>query len=196
MFLSKEERATPNQNTADNLNLDAIDIALDIVKDAALVKSDIKRIEEIIWNTKDTQTKEHNTLLLLLNSIKENVEKIDEKSDTLEDKIHNLSSKLNIQEQGLHEAKQDIIKTLFKSMSCHEKHHNKINPVPQSITETDKEMCIQDSNSIVISNLPNHNRDEEDVMAMFHIGLCVPMKGVRLKNIRGAESLSDIPGNI
>ena len=81
-------------------------------------------------------------------------------------------------------------------MSCLEKHHNKINPVPQSITETNKEMCIQDSNSIVISNLPNHNRDEEDVMAMFHIGLCVPMKGVRLKNIRRAESLSDRPGNI
>ena len=190
-----QERATPNQNTAYNHDLDAIDIALDIAKDAALVKSDIKRIEEIILKTKDTQTKEHNTLLLLLNSIKENVEKIDEKSDTLEDKIHNLSNKLNIQEQGLHEAKQDI-KTLFKSMSCLEKHHNKINPVPQSITETDKEMCIQDSNSIVISNLPNHNRDEEDVIAMFHIGLCVPMKGVRLKNIRRAESLSDRPGNI
>ena len=189
------ERATPNQNTADNLNLDAIDIALDIAKDAALVKSNIKRIEEIILNTKDTQTKEHNTLLFLLNSIQENVEKIDEKSDTLEDKIHNLSNKLNIQEQGLHEAKQDI-KTLFKSMSCLEKHHNKINPVPQSITETNKEMCIQDSNSIVISNLPNHKRDAEDVMVMFHIGLCVPMKGVRLKNIRRAESLSDRPVNI
>ena len=66
-----QERATPNQNTADNFNLDAIDIA----KDAALVKSDIKRIEELILNTKDTQTKEHNTLLLLLNSIQENVEK-------------------------------------------------------------------------------------------------------------------------
>ena len=81
-------------------------------------------------------------------------------------------------------------------MLCLEKHHNKINPVPQNILETDKEMCIQDSNSIVISNLPNHNRDEEGVMAMFHIGLCVPMKGVRLKNIRRAESLSDRPGNI
>ena len=190
-----QERATPSQNTADNHNIDAIDIALDIVKDAALEKSDIKRIEDIIFNTKDTQTKEHNTLLLLLNSIQENVEKIDEKSDTLEDKIHNLSNKLNIQEQGLHEAKQDI-KTVFKSMSCLEKHHNKINPVPQNISETDQEMCIQDSNSIVISNLPNHNRDEEEVMAMFHIGLCVPMKGVRLKNIRRAESISDRPGNI
>ena len=31
---------------------------------------------------------------------------------------------------------------------------------------------------------------------MFHIGLCVPMKGVLLKNIRRAESLSDRPGNI
>ena len=132
---------------------------------------------------------------MLLNSIQENVEKIDEKSDTLEDKIHNLSKKLNIQEQGLHEAKQDI-KTLFKSMSCLEKHHYKINPVPQSITETDKEMYIQDSNSIVISNLPNQNRDEEDLMAMFHIGVCVPLKGFRLKNIRRAESLSDRPGNI
>ena len=47
-------------------------------------------------------------------------------------------------------------------MSCLEKHHNKINPVPQSITETDKEVCIQDSNSIVISNLPNHNRDNNN----------------------------------
>ena len=67
-----QEHATPNQNTADNYNLDALDIA----KDAALVKSDIKHIEEIILNTKDTQTKEHNTLLLLLNSIQENVEKM------------------------------------------------------------------------------------------------------------------------
>ena len=32
-----QERATPNQNTADNLNLDVIDIALDIAKDAVLV---------------------------------------------------------------------------------------------------------------------------------------------------------------
>ena len=52
-----QERATTNQNTADNLNLDAINIALDIAKDAALVKSDIKRIEEIILNTKNTQNK-------------------------------------------------------------------------------------------------------------------------------------------
>ena len=52
-----QEHATTNQNTADNLNLDAIDIALDIAKDAALVKSDIKRIEEIILNTKTHKQK-------------------------------------------------------------------------------------------------------------------------------------------
>ena len=120
-----QQRATPNQNTADKLNLDAIDIALDIAKDAALVKSDIKRIEEIILNTKDTQTKEHNTLLLLLKLYTRKCRKNWWKSQILlRIKYITYPNKLNIQEQGLHEAKQDI-KTVFKSMSCLEKHHNK-----------------------------------------------------------------------
>ena len=58
-----QDRATTNQNTADNLNLDTIDIALDIAKDAALVKSDIKRIEEIILNTKTHKQK--STILII-----------------------------------------------------------------------------------------------------------------------------------
>ena len=59
----------------------------------------------------------------------------------------------------------------LKCMSSLEKHHKRINPLPQGIMEADKEMCIQDNNNIVISHLPNHNRDEEDITAMFLVDL-------------------------
>ena len=64
----------------DGNNRDAIDIALDIAKDASTVKNDIRRIEKIIVNTQNTQARENRTLLLLLNSIKKNMDKIDKKS--------------------------------------------------------------------------------------------------------------------
>ena len=73
----------------DGNNRDAIDIALDIAKDASTVKNDIRRIEKIIVNTQNTQARENRTLLLLLNSIQKNMDKIDRKSDTLEEKINN-----------------------------------------------------------------------------------------------------------
>ena len=54
----------------DGNNRDAIDIALDIEKDASTVKHDIRHIEKIIVNTQNNQAREIFTLLLLLHSIK------------------------------------------------------------------------------------------------------------------------------
>ena len=46
----------------------------------------------------------------------------------------------------------------------------------RNIMNTNKELCVQDNNSTGISNLPNHKRDEEDVMALSQGDICVSTK--------------------
>ena len=48
----------------------------------------------------------------------------------------------------------------------------------------------------VISNLPNRDRDEEDVLALLYIGLSMPINNVEIKSMDRAESKSERPGNI
>ena len=50
-------------------NSDTIDLALNIAKDTASVKSDIKRVEEIIKNNLNANVSEHEALIMLLSSI-------------------------------------------------------------------------------------------------------------------------------
>ena len=71
----------------DGNNRDAIDIALDIAKDASTVKNDIRRIEKIIVNTQNTQARENRTLLLLLNSIQKTWKKSIRKQILLKEKL-------------------------------------------------------------------------------------------------------------
>ena len=52
-------------------NSDTIDLALNIAKDTASVKSDIKRVEEIINNNRNANVSEHEALIMLLSSIQE-----------------------------------------------------------------------------------------------------------------------------
>ena len=184
---------------SDSSDLDAIDIALDIAKDAASVKYDIKRIEQIIIHTKDAQIREHNILLELLNSIQDNVQKMYMKSDTLEEKINNLSNKINVQEQGLNDAKHDI-ETLFKSISKLEKQQSSHaiieQTAPSSVSVMDVDEGVNSGNSIVISNLPNHDKDEEDVMTLLYVGLSLPIHDIAIKNISRSESKGEEPGNL
>ena len=50
-------------------NTDNIDLALDIAKDIASVKSDIKRVEEIMNNNRNVNASEHEALVVLIHSI-------------------------------------------------------------------------------------------------------------------------------
>ena len=84
---------TEDKDNNNHINNDPIDIALDIAKEATSVKNDIQRTYNIIMHTQNTQTRESNSLLQLLNSIQNNVSKIDEKADILKEKIQHLSSK-------------------------------------------------------------------------------------------------------
>ena len=52
------------------------------------------------------------------------------------------------------------------------------------------------NNSIIISNLPNRDRDEKDVLALLYIGLYMPRNNVEIKNMDRAESKSERLGNI
>ena len=175
--------ATLDVDDDDDNNRDAIDIALDIAKDASTVKNDIRRIEKIILNTQNTQARENRTLLLLLNSIKKNMDKIDKKSDTLEEKINNLSAKINIQEQRLSRATQNI-ELLFKSMSNLEKQHS----TSSSDTNTNNNVInlvdnIRDENSVVISNLPESEDFDSDVNALIWTGLCLNVQTTNVNKI-------------
>ena len=187
-------------SSADSSDIDAIDIALGIAKDAASVKGDIRRIEQIITSNKDAQMREHNTLLELLNSIKDNVNTIDQKSDTLEEKINHLSNKLNMQEQGLSKAKHDI-DALFQSISNLEKNQNRPtcalnNNTPKDVMDIDDQETVQNENCVLISNMPDRNRDEEDTLALFYVGLSLPVKDIQIKSINRTESKGGGPGNL
>ena len=48
----------------------------------------------------------------------------------------------------------------------------------------------------MISNLPDRNWDEEDVLALFYIGLSLPINGVQIKNIIRTESKGERPENV
>ena len=185
------------ESGADNCSdIDAIDIALDIAKDAASVKCDIRRIERIIMSNKDAQIREHNTLIELLTSIQDHVEKIDKKSDRLEEKINTLSNKLNIQEQGLSKAQHDI-ETLFKSISNLESKPNATSVnTKENTMEVDDKPWVQNENCIVVSNLPDCNHDEEDVMALFYVGLSLPINDAEIKNITRNKSKNEGPGHV
>ena len=96
-----------------------------------------------------------------------------EKSDTLEEKINNLSAKINIQEHGLSRTTQNI-ELLFKSMSNLEKQHNASTHgtnTNNSVINLDDN--IIDENSIVISNLPESEDFVLDVNVLMWTGLCL-----------------------
>ena len=80
-------------------NSDTIDLALNIAKDTVSVKSDIKRVENIINNKRNANASEHEILIMLLNSIQENVDKIDSKAACLDEKVRALSQKVTSQEK-------------------------------------------------------------------------------------------------
>ena len=122
--------------------------------------------------------------------------KIDEKANILEEKIQHLSSKLITQEKSLNKAQQDI-QTLFNSIATlGNNQKTQSNEVSISVMEVAANECEKINNSVIIINLPNRDRDEEDVLALLYIGQSMPIKNVEIKSMDRAESKSERPGNI
>ena len=65
------------------------------------------------------------------------------------------------------------------------------NQVCNSVMEVDANECEKIYNSIIISNLPNRDRDEEDVLDLLYIGLSMPITNVEIKSMDRAESKSE-----
>ena len=176
---------------------DTIDLALNIAKDTASVKSDIQRVENIINNNRNANASEHDALIMLLSSIQENVDKIDSKAACLDEKVRALSQKVSSQEQCLNKAQTDI-ETLFKTVSKIET----IISVPSNAAavhnmEIDEQLPANISNSVVISNLPSRDKDEEDLDTLLYVGLCLNVDEVKIKSItRDDRDRHSRPGNL
>lgn len=189
-----EIHSAPSQShlpeTVDHSDSDTIDIALGIARETASVKADIKRVEELISNNRITHSSEHEALVVLLSSIQDHVCKIDTKAMTLEDKLLSLSHKVTAQEAGLNKAQRDI-ETLCTAVS-------KLEERPNGTTQCMEvdESSQQAENTVVINNMPDHNKDEEDVRAMFYIGLCLDSDAVEIKNIKRNKSTHENMGNL
>ena len=178
-------------------NSDTIDLALNIAKETASVKSDIKRVENIINNNRNANASEHEALIMLLSSIQENVDKIDSKAACLDEKVRALSQKVTLQEQCLNKAQTDI-ETLFKTVSKIETTISAPSKVPAVHNmEIDEQLPANISNSVIISNLPSRDKDEEDLDALLYVGLCLNVDEVKIKSIRrGDRDKHSRPGNL
>ena len=122
--------------------------------------------------------------------------KIDEKADILEEKIQHLSSKLITREKSLNKAQQDIqpLVNSIANLGKNKKTHS--NQVCKSVMEVDANECEKIHNSVIISNLPNRGRDEEDVLVgLLYISLSMPIDIVEIKSMDRAESKSKRPEN-
>ena len=191
--LSFETRENPSAQLEIN-NSDTIDL------DTASVKSDIKRVEEIINNNRNANVSEHEALIMLLSSIQENVDKIDSRAACLDEKIQILSQKVNTQEKGLNKAQTDI-ETLFKTVSTLELAMNApkttLTTAPVTYTmDVDEHTPANATNSVIISNLPSHNKDKEDVETLLYVGLCLDVGEVKIKSISRDEERHSRPGNL
>lgn len=196
------EPTTPITSPSHSLNNDPINIALGIAKDASAVKSDIIRVEQMIQNNRNTHESEHESLLFLLNTIHDNVHKIDENAKGLEEQVRVLSFRVNEHDDSLKSMQRDIQK-LFNTVAQH--------PTYTTPHTTDTEMDHVDSNhsmpsnpntsnpntcSLVISNLPNRERDDDDLRALMYVGLCIPAEDIQINKIHRADSRLGKPGNI
>ena len=172
---------------------DTIDLALNIAKNTASVKSDIQRVENIINNNRNANASEHEALIMLLSSIQENVDKIDSKAACLDEKVRALSQKVSSQEQCLNKAQTDI-ETLFKTVS---KIETIISVPSKAAAVHNMEIDEQLPANNVISNLPSRDKDEEDLNTLLYVGLCLDVDEVKIKSItRDDRDRHSRPGNL
>ena len=111
-----------------------------------------------------------------------------------------LSQKVNTQEKCFNKAQTDI-ETLFKTVSTLESAMNAprttLTTAPVTHTmDVDEQTPTNVSNSVIISNLPSQNKDEEDVETLLYVGLCLDVGEVNIKNISRDEERHSRPGNI
>ena len=194
---SSEIRENPSVQLEIN-NSDTIDLALNIAKDTASVKSDIKRVENIINNNRNANASEHEALIMLLSSIQENVHKIDSKAACLDEKVCALSQKVTSQEKSLNKAQTDT-ETLFRTVSKIESTISAPSTAPAAVhnMEIDEQLPANISNSVVISNLPSRDKDEEDLDTLLYVGLCLDVDEVKIKSItRDDQDRHSRPGNL
>ena len=193
---TKVTELTPEHATLNDS--DTIDLALNIAKDTASVKSDIKRVENIINNNRNANASEHEALIMLLSSIQENVDKIDSKAACLDEKVRALSQKVTSQEKSLNKAQTDI-ETLFKTVSKIESTISAPSTAPAAVhnMDIDEQLPANISNSVVISNLPSRDKDEEDLDTLLYVGLCLNVDEVKIKSMtRDDRDKHSRPGNI
>ena len=62
--------------------------------------------------------------------------------------------------------------------------------------DVDEQTPANVSNSVIISNLPSQNKDEEDVETLLYVGLCLDVGEVKIKNISCDEEKHSRPGNL
>ena len=62
--------------------------------------------------------------------------------------------------------------------------------------DVDEQTPANVNNSVIISNLPSQNKDEEDVETLIYVGLCLDVGEVKIKNISRDEEKHCRPGNI
>lgn len=198
--LSRTQLASPTHadisvNSRDTS--DTIDIALGIAKDASSMKQQLERVEQIIANTRNVNTSEHEALVVLLGSIHDYACRIDAKANNLEDKLSRLSDRVQTQDKKLEGAQKDIEK-LFSAVSQLEKRSA---PTSSPCTTSEPMEAADDQpdekHALVFSGMPNSKHDEQDIRALMYVGLCLDANEIDIRRVhRETPRTGGTTGNI
>ena len=102
------------------------------------------------------------------------------------------------QEKSLYKAQTDI-ETLFKTVSKIESTISAPSTAPAAVhnMDIDEQLPANISNSVVISNLPSRDKDEEDLDTLLYVGLCLNVDEVKIKSMtRDDRDKHFRPGNL
>ena len=55
---------------------------------------------------------------------------------------------------------------------------------------------MDNENSVVISNLPSRDRDDEDLNTLLYVGLCLPVDDIQIKRFKRDTPKRERSGNI
>lgn len=134
---------------------------------------------------------------MLLSTIHDHVTRIDTQAVQIETRVAELASKVTAQEQNLKTANENIEK-LFSAVANLERKQT-----PPQKTEADDDImqveeCTGENERhiLVVSNLPDRSRDEEDISALMYVGLSMPADEICYKNLIRHESKTYKPGNV
>ncbi len=174
------------------------------------VSEEVNSIKRLLEENKATMIQQHDTLLSLVNNISATVDRINCKVDALEKQVDAANEHIAINESSITAAHTAIdgIQITLGDIQRHASNCNhtessailkRIETIEQNIRkprseiqETDREQNI--TNSIIISHMTDRDNDEEDVHALFHLGLCID--DVRTKSISRTSARYNRPGMV